>query len=103
MTSHDLDVLLDEGLAASTFFSRCRDRDLARLQERGERHLGVDGDVLAPGKVHDHIRAAGTGIRSDARLHVEVDAFDEASGLHDVAQLGFAPDSTRGVVAQCGS
>ncbi len=35
-------------------------------------------------------------------LHVEVDTFDEARRLDDVAQLGLAPDAARRVVAQRG-
>jgi hypothetical protein len=50
--------------------------------------------------VNDHVGSAGSGIRRDARLHVEVNPLDEASGLHHIAQLGLAPDPARGVVSQ---
>ncbi len=38
-----------------------RGGDLAGLEIGVERHLRVDGDVLAAGQVNDHVGAAGTG------------------------------------------
>ena len=95
-------MLLDEGFASRALLAGRGDRDLARLEVGRERHLGVDRDVLSAGQVDDHVGATGAGIRTDAVLHVEVDALDEAGRLDDVAQLGLAPDAARRVVAQRG-
>jgi hypothetical protein len=100
VAAQHLDVLLDERLALGALLAGGGDGDLAGLEVGAERHLGIHGDVLAAGQVDDHVGAASTGIRADARLHVEVDALDEARGLHDVAQLGLAPDAAGRVAAQ---
>ena len=102
MVAHRLDVRSEERGAPGALRPGRRGRNLARLEERGERNLGVDCDVLAAGQVHDHVGAAGPGIGADARLHVEVDALDEAGGLDHAAQLGLAPHSSGAVGAQGG-
>ena len=74
MATHHLDVLFEECFALGPFLTGGGHRDSAGLQKSGERHLGINGDVLAAGQVDDHVGAAGTGIRGDLRLHIEVDA-----------------------------
>ena len=75
-------------------------RDGARLEIGVERHLRVDGDRLVAGQADDHVGAAGSGIRGDRGLRVEVDVAGEARGLDDPSQLGLAPDAARAARAQ---
>ncbi len=62
-----------------------------RVEERAERDLGVDEDVLAVSEVDPHVGAlrAFVGLRGD--LQVEVAALDHAGQTSDVLERGLAP------------
>ncbi len=95
-----LDVLRDELVAPCALGAGGSRRDLRRLQVGAEGNLGVDGDRLAAGQVHDHVGSSGAGRRGDGGLHVEVHAFEQPGRLDHVPQLGLAPDAPRAVRGQ---
>jgi hypothetical protein len=82
---------------------------LGGLQVGGERHLGVDHDVLAAGQAHHHVRAQRPGV--DRHLLVEVDPRAHPGQLDHPPQLQFPPapahlgpaqrrDQRRGLIAE---
>src|SRR5437879_9700171 len=59
-----------------------------------ERDLGVDDDVLAPGKLDDEIRPDSTVVGSGLTLLDEVTVFDHARCLDNATQLQLSPSAT---------
>ncbi len=62
-----------------------------RVEERAERDLGVDEDVLAVGEVDPHVGALGALVGLRGELQVEVAALDHAGQTGDVLERGLAP------------
>ncbi len=76
-------------------------RGLARLEERGQRRLRVDHDVLAAGQVHDEVGTHAGAVRGGRRrLRGEVDPRQHAGVLDDPTQLDLAPGAAGGGGAQ---
>ena len=67
---------------------------LLRVEERLERRLRVDDDLLAAGKVDDHVGAQPAVVGLQMLLLVEITALEHAGDLDDAAQLHFAPASS---------
>ena len=84
-----------EGIGPRAFVAR-----LGRVQERAQRHLGVDEDVLALGEVDPHVRAHGGVVGSQSPLQVEVAALEHPSDLGDPLELGLAPRTANLGLAQ---
>ena len=62
-----------------------------RVEVRGQRHLGVDDDVLAARELDDGVGRQAAFLGADGLLDLEVHAFEEARALEDPAQLDLAP------------
>ncbi len=73
-----------------------------RVDERAERDLGVDRDLLATGQLDDHVGATGARVGGDRLLHGVVDAVEQAGGLDQRLELELAVCAAYGVVAQRG-
>ena len=100
MRAHGLHVLVHESTAGCGFGADCGLGDCCGLQIRVKGHLGVDGDGLVSGQANDHVGAAGSGIRLDRRLDVEIDMPREPGSLDDPAQLRLAPHAARAAGAE---
>ncbi|BDZ49669.1 hypothetical protein GCM10025867_19100 [Frondihabitans sucicola] len=97
MAADGLDVLAEELGSPGALGAGRGGGDGRGLEVGGERHLRIDGDVLAAGQVDHHVWPARPGVAADAGLHVEVDALEETGGLDDVAELRLAPDAAGAV------
>jgi len=71
---------------------------LLRIEERLERRLRIDDDLLAAGQVHEQIGAEAAVVADKRRLFVEVAAAQHPRDLDDAPQLHLAPAAAdRGV------
>ena len=69
---------------------------LLRVEERLERRLGVDDDVLAAGEVHDQIRPEPAVVANERRLLVEIAPLEHARDLDHAPELHLSPSATDG-------
>ena len=67
-----------------------------RVEERLERHLGVDHDLPGAGEGHDHVGPELSVGTVGGDLLFEVAVLDHAGHLDDTPQLHLAPTTTRG-------